>query len=145
MLSEAEFLAQQAQAARLAIGQAWRDIKLRLGEGVDPRAWAQEHPWIAVSAAAVAGFVATATLVPSKEQQALSKLAAIERALQPPPPPANGDGKGKNEKRSLLAGILLEAVAALRPALSSLLAANFGQPTGPNVPPPSEPPQSQGP
>lgn len=140
-LSEAEFLAQQAHNARLAIAEAWRGIKLRLGEGVDPKAWAQEHPWIAVSAAAVAGFVATATLVPSKEQQALNKLAAIERALNPPPPPTNGDGKGKKEKGGLLAGILMEAVAVLRPAISSLLAANFGPSTPSDVPPPEPPPR----
>src|SRR5579864_8012996 len=76
-LSESEYLAQQAHNAQLAMSKAWQDIKLRLGQGVDPRAWAHEHPWMALGAAAVAGFVATATIVPSREQQALKKLAAI--------------------------------------------------------------------
>jgi len=59
----------------------FQDIKAKLGQGVDPKAWAREHPWVTIGAAAVAGFAATAALVPSKEEQALKKLAAIERAL----------------------------------------------------------------
>jgi hypothetical protein len=142
-LSEAEFLAQQAQTARLAIEQAWHDIKSRLGQRVDPKAWAQEHPWITVSAAAVAGFVATATLVPSKEQQALNKLAAIERALNPAPPEGS-NGDGKKENRSILGAILIEAVGALRPVIASLLSANLGG-AAPSASPPhlSEPPPRQ--
>jgi hypothetical protein len=136
-LSEAEYLAQQAHIAQLAIGHAWNDIKARLGQGVDPKAWAREHPWVAVSAAAVAGFVATAAVVPSKEQQALNKLTAIERALNPPPERTNGDGK--KEKKSLLAAILLEAVAAFRPVISSLMAANLGSAVTPDAEPPQTP------
>ena len=134
-LSESEFLARQAATARLAIGQAFKDIRTRLAEGANPAAWAAEHPWITVSAAAAAGFVATAVLVPSKEQQALNKLAAIERTLNPPPPSANG--KSKEEKQGLLATILLEGISLLRPILSNLLAANLAT-SPPNPPPEAE-------
>src|SRR6266404_6128509 len=125
-LSEAEFLAQQAHNAQLAMSKAWQDMKAKLGQGVDPKAWAQEHPWVAVGAAAVAGFVATAALVPSKEEQALKKLAAIERALNPPPAERSGNGDGKREKGSILGNILHEALGLLRPVLASVVAANLG-------------------
>jgi hypothetical protein len=137
-LSESQFLAQQAHSARLVIGQTLKEIRAGLAHGANPAAWAGEHPWITISAAAIAGFLATAALVPSKEQQALNKLAKIERALNPPPPPANG--KPREEKRGLLGAILLEAVTVLRPAVSSLLAANIAPPS-PN-PPPSDQPDS---
>ena len=56
----------------------------------------RQYPWLTLGASTVAGFVATSLLVPSKEDQALKKLAKIERALNPAAPaaakPADGDG-----------------------------------------------------
>jgi hypothetical protein len=115
------------------MSKAWQDIKLRLGQGVDPRAWTQEHPWMALGAAAVAGFVATTAIVPSHEQQALKKLAAIEKALNPPPPRSNGDAK--HEKPGLLGTILHEAIGALRPVLMSLMAASVSRAMPPEMQP----------
>jgi hypothetical protein len=124
--TESEYLAQQAQAAQAAMSQAWNELKTKLGQGVDPKAWAKQHPWIAIGGAAVAGFAATAALVPSKEQQALRKLAELERALHPPAPSAvNGDAK--KEKPSMLAAIALEAFAVLRPVLTTILTNQMGQ------------------
>src|SRR5215469_9916187 len=74
-LSESQFLAQQAEMARQAMTRSLSEIKTRLGQGADPRAWAKEFPWITVGAPAVAGFVAASTLIPSKDQQALKRLA----------------------------------------------------------------------
>src|SRR5579862_8238473 len=62
-LSEAEFLEKQAHDAQAAISKVLQDLKAKVGQGVDPKAWAREHPWIAVGAAAVAGFAATSALV----------------------------------------------------------------------------------
>src|SRR5687767_3043371 len=75
-LSEAEFLQQQAANAKAAIGRALADFTGQLAHGVDPRLWAKEYPWYTVGAAAVGGFVAAALLIPSKQEQALRKLAA---------------------------------------------------------------------
>ena len=125
--TESEYLAQQAQAAQAAMSQAWNEFKTKLGQGVDPKAWAKQHPWIAIGGAAVAGFAATAAIVPSKEQQALRKLAELERALHPPAPAA-GNGDAKKEKPSMLAAIALEAFAVLRPVLTSILTSQMGQP-----------------
>ena len=117
---------------------AWGQLKARLGQGAAPAAWAKEYPWITVGAAAVAGFIATAAIVPSKEEQALKKLAAIERALNPPPPKAapaadHSDGK-KEEGGSLWSTILHEILAMARPILTGLVTANLG-----GTAPPAEP------
>lgn len=135
--TEAEYLAQQAQAAQDAMMQAWSELKSKLGQGVDPAAWAKQHPWIAVGGAAVAGFAATTALIPSKEQQALRKLAELERALHPPAPhPTNGDAR--KEKSSFLATIALEAFALLRPVLTSIVTSQMGGGAVGTNPPPQE-------
>ena len=133
-LSESDFLQRQAADAQAAIGKVLQDLKSKLGQGVDPKAWAQEHPWIAIGAAAVVGFAATAALVPSKEEQALKKLAAIERALNAGREQAASNGNGKHEPTGgggMLKTILSEAAGLLKPLLASVVAAQMGaQPQG---------------
>jgi hypothetical protein len=127
-LSESEYLAQQAEAAKRAMAQVWSQVKGHLAQGAAPQAWAREFPWITVGAAAVAGFVAASALIPSKEEQALKKLAAIERALNPAPPRtehADGNGHGKKESGSMLSTILHEVLAVARPAIVSLMTAGL--------------------
>ena len=84
-----------------------------------------------VGAAAVAGFLTAYTLIPSKEEQALKKLAKIERALNPPPPRreehTNGNAE-KDQRGGMLATMLHEALAVVRPALVSLITANLANP-----------------
>ncbi len=106
----------------------FQDLKSKLGQGVDPKAWAAEHPWIAIGAAAVAGFAATAALVPSKEEQALKKLAAIERALNAGRERVESNGNGKHEEKGggMLKTILTEAAGLLRPVLASVVASQMG-------------------
>lgn len=127
-LSEAEYLAQQAETAKQALAHAWQQAKTRLGQGVAPSEWAKEYPWITVGAAAVAGFVATAALVPSKEQQALKKLAAIERALNPGPvrEEDHSNGDGHKESHGILGTILHEALNIAKPVLLSMMSAGIG-------------------
>jgi hypothetical protein len=126
-LSESEYLQQQAADARAAMGRALQEVKDRLLHGADPKLWAKQYPWITVGAAAVAGFAAAATLIPSKEEQALKKLAKIERALHPPPPPPRkheDDGDGHHEEKPGVMGALVrELIGTIRPALISMLTA----------------------
>jgi hypothetical protein len=114
------------------MSKAFAEMKARLGQGADPKLWAKEYPWVTVGAAAVAGFLAAYTLVPSKEEQALKRLARIERALNPPRPRheehANGDEKKEEGKGGMLSTILHEALGVVRPALVSLLTANLANP-----------------
>lgn len=133
-MSEAEYLAQQAETAKLALAHAWEQVKGRLGQGIAPGEWAKEYPWITIGAAAVAGFVATAALVPSKEEQALRKLAAIERALNPAPPReeehANGNGNGKKAGSGLMGTLLREVLNVAKPVLISMMSAGIGGAVG---------------
>ena len=133
-LSEAEYLTQQAENAKAAITAALKEVTAKLGEGANPIEWTKRYPWAGVGASAVAGFVAAALLIPSKEQQALAKLAKIERALNPPPPKKereevsdsiNGDSatKGAHASTGLLTLLAREAIGAVKPAIISLLTA----------------------
>jgi hypothetical protein len=124
--TEAEYLAAQAHDAAAAIGAAFSSFKTDLSQGLDPKGLAKQHPWIAIGAAAVAGFAAASTLVPSKEEQALKKLSRIEQALRPEPfsaPPRPAPAEQTGEPQSLKGRVFAEILAALKPALSSALAA----------------------
>ena len=134
--SEADFLLLQQEHAKAAIGRVVSELKGALAEGADPRLWAKQYPWATLGVSAIAGFVATSMLVPSREQQALKKLAEIERALNPEPRrraehedhPDAVDGKAgadsyKAGKQSFMTALLGEAIKAVRPALISLLTA----------------------
>ena len=131
-LSESEFLAQQAQAAKDAMAKAWSDFTGGMGKSVDPRKWAQTHPWITVASATVAGFAAATVVVPSKEEQALKKLAAIERALRgarEDRDARNGDGHHKEDVKSgggFISKLIQEAIGAIRPLLMSIISAHLG-------------------
>ena len=136
--SEADYLTLQQEHAKAAIGRVVGELKQALAEGANPAQWMQQYPWATLGVSAVAGFVATTMLVPSREQQALKKLAEIEKALNPPPRsraererdehPDSIDGKGgaddyKAGKQSFMTALLGEAIKAVRPALVSLLTA----------------------
>ena len=136
--SEADFLTLQQEHAKAAIGRAVTELKEALAQGADPRQWAKQYPWATLGVSALAGFAATAVLVPSREQQALKKLAEIERALNPEPRrraererdehPDSVDGKAGSDdykagRQSFMTALLGEAIKAVRPALISLLTA----------------------
>jgi hypothetical protein len=160
-LGESDFLQQQADLAQEAIARTWKEITGGLGQGVSPGAWTREYPWIAVGAATVAGFFAASALIPSKEQQALRKLAALERALHPAPPVAAAAAASDNPQaqHGILHGLLGQVLKAIQPALMHAIAARMatrdgagqnghpeGVPPPPDfTPPPSPPPHRQSP
>jgi len=117
-----------------AIKRTLTQMKGDLAEGANPVEWAREYPWLTLGASAVAGFVATSMLVPSKEEQALRKLARIERALNPerrrrePARDEDSNGNGKSDPPDAGGGGLMgmlarELIKTLRPALVSLVTA----------------------
>jgi hypothetical protein len=95
----------------------------------DPHRLTKDHPWIAMGAAAVAGFTAAATLVPSKEQQTLRALAAIERSLHAA---ESKESDKKDDKKSgsmpsgLIGVILGEVLKLIRPMLTAILTNAMG-------------------
>jgi len=131
--SEAVFLQEQAANAKAAFKQTLNEVTHGLANGVDPRAWTAEHPWVAVATAAAAGFAAASFLIPSKEEQALKRLAAFERALglrqdgksyrTTPENGADTSPTGKPEKKGFLPSIASELIRSMGPALASALTA----------------------
>lgn len=147
-LSETQFLEQQRALARDAIARTWAQITSGLEQGVNPVEWTREYPFAAMGAAAIAGFIGACSLVPSKQQEALRKLAALERALSAPPPAADAppvqSDKGPNLRRTV-AGFMLEAIKVLQPVLISAISAKMASAQSDNgsndrSEPPSAPP-----
>jgi hypothetical protein len=130
---EAGYLAQQAVDARAAISRVLSDLGNDLGQAANPGFLMRKYPWLMLGASAIAGFATTAVLVPSKEEQALRKLAKIERALNPAPPPKKKDEdeesadegvKGyKSGHTSFTRTLLGEMIKAVQPAILSMLTA----------------------
>ena len=129
---ESAIHAQQAADAKAALSATLADIGRGFGQSANVGAWTRQYPWVTLSASAVAGFAASAILVPSKEDQALRRLARIERALHPPQPkPKHDDGEEdgdnanayKRGSHSFGRAILGEVIKAIQPALLSMLTA----------------------
>jgi len=124
--TEAQFLDQQAQQAMDALSRTMSLIGTNLGRSVDPRAWTQEHPWLSLTGAAVGGFVAASALIPTKEDQALKRLAKIERAIAPKPPvvvAADGDSDRHPVNKGLIHGLLNQILKSIQPAIMSAITA----------------------
>ena len=162
-MSEAEFLQRQAEEAAKAISQVFGEFSKSLRDGVNPAAWTKEHPWAMVAGATVAGFAAAAMLVPSKEEQALRKLIAMEKALMPRGSKraaggddghdAGEDGGAKDFSKGrtgFMGAIGRQLLETIKPALMSALTAGItakaatpdNQYEAPQ-PPPTDPSQAQ--
>ena len=61
--TESEYLAAQADAARLAISRSLGAVRASLKSAGDVKAWTREYPWPSLGLAAVAGFLAAEALV----------------------------------------------------------------------------------
>jgi hypothetical protein len=141
--SESAFLTQQAADAKAAIARVTEEIKNDLAQGVDPRAWMQVAPWTTLAAGAVAGFVAAAMVVPSKEQQALRRLRRMEKAMRLDDEPTAGrNGHDRDAARdvkaaakpSTLGALLGSVVSALQPVLMTALSNAFAGTSTPPMP-----------
>jgi hypothetical protein len=130
-LTEAEFLQQEAARARAAISRALSDLGQNLKATADPHVLTRDHPWLAISTAAVAGFAAALTLIPSKEQQALRALAELERARHATPPQAaaasDKPATSAAAKPGIFANITTEVLKTVRPLLTTLITAGISR------------------
>lgn len=124
----ADFLTEQAEMTKAALGRVLRDAQVALAEGVDPKEWARRYPLATLGAALVVGFAGVALAVPSKQKQELRKLERIRRALAPDVASETDDGKhhaAAPAKPSIWHGILKEIIGAIRPILSGLISAKM--------------------
>jgi hypothetical protein len=137
---ENEFLQEQADEAKAAIGNALSEAKSALATGMDPKAWTRKYPLIAVGSALVAGFAAAAVTISSKEERELAHLRKVHEAMHPEPAPAASAGV----KPGFWSSVIREAVEMIRPVLTTALLASFKGPPSNQQPssPPSDPPTS---
>lgn len=117
------------------------DVASDLAHGADPRAWLKVAPWTTLASAALTGFVATAAVVPSKEQQTLKRLRKIELALREDADRERNerdedDDRERPRRRSsfltMLAGQFFRSIQpVVMSAISAGLAAKASQPQPP--------------
>jgi hypothetical protein len=141
-ISEAAFLQQRAQTAREAIHATLDEIKTEFSQGLSPIELAKRHPWLTLLGSAVGGFAAAATLVPSKEQQALDRLRRVQEALHPSTKPAAGENGNKpHEKGSKISSVLItQLLGMLRPIVISLISGAMASRSKPPEDPTQNPP-----
>jgi hypothetical protein len=119
--SEAEFLAEQAVAARAAmlgvIGDLQANARTRWEQATDLRGWIDRHPWMAVGAASAAGFAAAAAVTPGPGQSLGEKLSSTIESVMPQAEEANGSAAADEAPRAArqasqpsIWGMLLEPV-----------------------------------
>ena len=119
--SESAFLTRQANEASKAISNTLARMKDDVRKAADPRLWTKEYPWASLGAAAVGGFVAASMTVPSKEQQALKRLARIEKALYPEGRERGTSKEEAAKDRGILGTILNNAIKTFQPILMSAI------------------------
>jgi hypothetical protein len=131
-LSEADFLARQANDAKAAIARVSADIAGDVARTVDPRGWIQVAPWTTLAAAALAGFAGTSLLVPSKEEQAIRRLRRLEKALSKGERRDRYDSNGHDDEddddrkkgdHTFLGMLAGHAFGLLKPLITSALSA----------------------
>lgn len=109
------------------MSQVIHEITEDLKNGIDVRHWTQQYPWISLGVAAVAGFAAAATVVPSKDETWKEKFESLKEALTPEPEVVGSNGKHAEEKvaaaakPSMWSELLREAVKAARPIITSVV------------------------
>ena len=98
----------------------------------------QVAPWTTLAGAAVAGFLAAAAAVPSKEEQALRRLRRMEKALHIDPDVSVHDRAAVEEKAkagaaktSTMGALMGSLMASIQPLLMSAITSAFATPPPP--------------
>lgn len=79
--TEAQFLADEASAARQAIEDTLSQMRETFKDGADLRAWIERYPWASLGASAAAGFLVASALMPKRRGAENSEPALLERIL----------------------------------------------------------------
>ncbi len=145
--SESEFITRQAQEAMNAIANTLGRMKDDARKTADPRLWTKEYPWASLAAAAVGGFVAASVTVPSKEQQALKRLARIEETLYPNGRDHTTSPEEARKDNSILGTIFSNAARSLQPlimsAITGAITGKIAQPDKEDLKPAAETAQTE--
>jgi ElaB/YqjD/DUF883 family membrane-anchored ribosome-binding protein len=126
--TESEYLKRQADAASEAMNRSLDDFKSHLTKAMDLKNLTHGHPWFTLAAGAVAGFAAGATIIPSKRQSALKRMAEIEAALNAatvPPHPSDANGHSQKPRSGFSQTLMHELFAIAKPVLTNVIAATI--------------------
>jgi ElaB/YqjD/DUF883 family membrane-anchored ribosome-binding protein len=142
--TDVQFLDRQADEAKVALKRTIADFKhavsMSLVGCVDFKALTRDHPWASVGIAVASGFSTAAIAVPSREEQALRKLAAYQRILHKSDASAqHGDSEPAPRRSSMLRTILHETFLLAKPAITAALTAGISAKLNPNPVAPPEP------
>ncbi|CAN5439083.1 hypothetical protein BH09PLA1_BH09PLA1_19420 [soil metagenome] len=129
---ETTYLQREARQAKQAMSHAVSAATRDLAHSIDPRTWTAAHPWIAMSTAAVGGFVAASKVVPSRDEEWRDKLQQIREAVIGEPRRDRSEDSradsadekpGKSKTRSILGIIGTEFLRYAGPAITTALSA----------------------
>jgi hypothetical protein len=121
-MGEAQFLHEQSEQAKAAMGAVLTHAKADALRAIDPRAWARSHPWKSIAAAAIAGFLAGDTI--ARPERPVTDTAAAAEEEPPRKQPSAGRIIVKILKRTRM------IMAFVEPFLAELWAAQTGAGNG---------------
>jgi hypothetical protein len=130
--TETEFLAKQAQDAKLAMTAAWQDAKRALASGVDVRLWTKQYPWLATGTALAAGVAAGYLLTPRDKDEFKEMWEKLKDKLAGAKADADAvfveakNGAPAPHQPSMLASLLKEALKAGLPIITSMIGGAVG-------------------
>lgn len=119
--SEEDLLHREIDWARSAMSDAVAALKRHSIEAADPKLWAQTHPWLAVGAAATAGFAAARLVRPKSDAQFVADyLRKMQREY------SHEDAADRQPQQSSTGG-LFGTMVALAKMAAVQLPAIYGQ------------------
>jgi hypothetical protein len=133
--SELIYIEEQAANAKAAFKQTLGEITHGLRHGTSVREWTATHPWMMLSSAAVAGFVAGCAAIPGKDETLRQKLDELKSSLLKEKSD-NHDGNGRETdghapKKGILASIMGDVLKAAIPAIGTIISSAIQQPPPP--------------
>ncbi|MGC3967282.1 MAG: hypothetical protein QM775_07900 [Pirellulales bacterium] len=134
-LSDEEILQREIEWARAQMTVATARVKQGAIQAADPTAWAKQHPWATVGAAAAAGFLAAGAVNKARKSKREEQIVAryLRRLQQAMPGGAGLDAPGASAaappKRGLMSGLvgLMQTVILQVPTILSHLQAAHTQ------------------
>src|SRR6185503_3962871 len=129
--SEADYLAQQQEHARLAMQRVWSEMGQALKDAGDIKQWFQAYPWATAGAAAAAGFLAGWMVIPSKgrEEAARDKaLRDVRSRLEVLREAIDEQGPPQVKKETVFSGLAKSLFQAVGPVLTGIITGSMAQP-----------------
>jgi hypothetical protein len=133
-LTEAEFLAHEAELAKSAISTAFNDLKANLARAADVKLWAHHYPWLTMGVAAASGFTlagvvksGSSTAPDTQSDEESHREWLIREAAKAPYNSAAGEKKLKLGE-SVLGSLFSLARTALEASLVSSIRQQAQQP-----------------